>query len=256
VRQEYDPEWYVPNAEWKTQVWFETNDIYLSSYVNMTSGTWVSTYFRDGSEIGRGIWSFETAPKNETFDDEEEFFDDFDPESLPSVQVSDDEDSTYFEHSFQYAAGPNFVSYQNAQNGTEEFTQFVSIVCNGQPTAVAIAMGIDGDTLSANFTDMFSETSVNATAYLSWSMNDQGEWATLIEESDSGPEVQVQVSARQFYDPDWYVPESDWKIQIYVDSQEIYLSSYVNMTTGLWVTTFFSDGDELGRGIWYFETAL
>ena len=222
----------------------------------MTSGTWVSTYFRDGSEIGRGIWSFETAPKNETFDDEEEFFDDFDPESLPSVQVSDDEDSTYFEHSFQYAAGPNFVSYQNAQNGTEEFTQVVSIVNNGQPIAMTIEMGIDGDTLSANFTDMLSETFVNATAYLSWSMNDQGEWATLIEESDESSKVQVQVSARQFYDPEWYVPESDWKIQIYVDSQEIYLSSYVNMTTGLWVTTFFSDGDELGRGIWYFETAL
>jgi len=117
-------------------------------------------------------------------------------------------------------------------------------------------MGIDGDTLSANFTDMLSETFVNATAYLSWSMNDQGEWATLIEESDESSKVQVQVSARQFYDPEWYVPESDWKIQIYVDSQEIYLSSYVNMTTGLWVTTFFSDGDELGRGIWYFETAL
>ena len=138
--------------------------------------------------------------------DEDEFFDDFDPESLPNIQDSDGEKSQYFEHSFQYAAGPNFVSYQNAQNGTEEFAQFVSIVSNGQPTALTIEMGIDRDTLSANFTDMLSETSVNATAYLSWSMNDQGEWATLIEASDSGPEVQVQVSARQSYDLEWYVP--------------------------------------------------
>ena len=98
---------------------------------------------------------------------EEEIVGQFDPESLPSVQVSDGDDSTYFEHSFQYAAGPNFVAYQNAQNGTEEFTQVVSIVNNGQPIAMTIEMGIDGDTLSANFTDMLSETSVNAIAYLS-----------------------------------------------------------------------------------------
>ena len=118
-------------------------------------------------------------------------------------------------------------------------------------------MGIDGDTLSANFTDMLSEASVNSTAYLSWSSNDQGEWSTLIKGgSETQPtEVQVQVSARQRYDPEWYVDESDWKIQVWVDSQDIYLSSYVNRTTGLWVTTFFAQGDELGRGIWSFEAA-
>ena len=116
-------------------------------------------------------------------------------------------------------------------------------------------MNILGDTLYANFTDMLSETSVEATAYLSWSHNDQGGWDILIEESDLGPEVQVQVSARQRYDPEWYVPQSDWKIQVWVDSQDIYLSSYVNMTSGTWVTTFFSDENELGRGIWSFEAA-
>jgi len=59
VRQEWNNEWSVANAEWSTAVRLETNDIWLSSYVNMTTASWVTTYMRDGAEIGRGVWSFE-----------------------------------------------------------------------------------------------------------------------------------------------------------------------------------------------------
>ena len=98
--------------------------MYLSSYANIFTGSWITTYFRKGEEIGRGTFSFPGQLENEIeFLKEEEgvILGEFDSESLPNIQYSD-EKSPFFEHNFQFAAGPNYVSYQNAQNGTAEFT--------------------------------------------------------------------------------------------------------------------------------------
>ena len=115
----------MPDANWKIQIWIQKNDMYLSSYANIFTGSWITTYFRKGEEIGRGTFSFPGLFENELeFSKEEEgeiILGEFDSESLPSIQYSD-EKFQFFEHSFQFAAGPNYVSYINAQNGTEEFT--------------------------------------------------------------------------------------------------------------------------------------
>jgi len=96
VRQDEDPEWYVLDANWRVQIWIEKNDIYLSSYGNIFTGSWITTYFRNGEEFGRGIFSFPGLLEEEPEflkDEEGEIVGGFDPESLPSIQIGDSENS-------------------------------------------------------------------------------------------------------------------------------------------------------------------
>ncbi len=100
VRQDSDPEWYVPGSEWKTQVLVKQNEIYLSTYVDMDKKEWRTTFFYDGEQWGEGVWFFadaiaETVP------------DSFDTASLPNNKNGEGNE---FEHAFQFDSGDYFVS--------------------------------------------------------------------------------------------------------------------------------------------------
>ena len=57
-RQSSDAEWYVTPSDWKLQLWITQNDIYFSSYIDNDTFTWTTTFFYNGKELGRGVWSF------------------------------------------------------------------------------------------------------------------------------------------------------------------------------------------------------
>ena len=64
--------------------------------------------------------------------------------------------------------------------------------------------------------------------------------------------MQVQASHRQSTDPTWYIKESDWKMQLWINENDIYFSSYIDNETQLWTTTFFYKSKEIARGVWDF----
>jgi len=40
-------------------------------------------------------------------------------------------------------------------------------------------------------------------------------------------------------DTRWYVSEADWKTQVYIDTDKIYVSNYIDNDTKTWTVTFF-----------------
>ena len=76
-----------------------------------------------------------------------------------------------------------------------------------------------------------------------------GEWFDFIKGDTN---VQVQASHLQDADSRWYISESDWKTQVYLDTDKIYVSNYIDNDAQTWTITFFYQGKELGRGVWKF----
>jgi hypothetical protein len=63
-----------------------------------------------------------------------------------------------------------------------------------------------------------------------------GEYVTLRE---SDPLIKVQATVRQDDDPEWEVEDSEFKIQIWIDDRDTYISTYFDMDdlmmeNGLW----------------------
>jgi len=56
----------------------------------------------------------------------------------------------------------------------------------------------------------FSVAPVTVTVDKDLSSADHGYWNNLV-----GEEIQVQASVRQDSDPNWIIPDSDWKIQVW-----------------------------------------
>jgi len=116
-------------------------------------------------------------------------------------------------------------------------------------TNVQIDILYDGTTYEAKFFD-FKDPSVSPvteTISTSVSSADVGSFYNLV-----GNEIQVQTSHRQASDPDWVVPNSDWKLQVFTKTNDIYCSSYINNESCTWITQFYYDGDLTGTGTWEF----
>ena len=76
-------------------------------------------------------------------------------------------------------------------------------------TNVQIDIMYDGDTYEATFLDFLDPSVAPVTETISTSVSsaDVGSFYDLI-----GSETQVQTSHRQDSDPEWVVPNSDWKL--------------------------------------------
>jgi hypothetical protein len=99
----------------------------------------------------------------------------------------------------------------------------------------------------AHFVDEPNKSEVKMDMPTNVSSKDVGKWNEL------SKGVQVQASHRQRgSDPEWYIPDSDWKIQIWYETIDVYISSYINNEQYEWTTTVFENGNELHRQIWYF----
>ena len=61
----------MPNAEWKIQIMQPEYGMYLSSYVNMTSQTWTTTFFYKDEELGRGVWGGDGNNQTNSTSDED-----------------------------------------------------------------------------------------------------------------------------------------------------------------------------------------
>jgi hypothetical protein len=114
-------------------------------------------------------------------------------------------------------------------------------------TNVRVDVFFDGETYETTFTDMLNEENqVKDSMSTSVSSSEVGKWLSLTDE------IQVQASYRQDSDPEWFVPGSDFKFQIWARTNDIYCSSYVNKESEVWTSTFFYDGEQFGTGIWNF----
>ena len=175
--------------------------------------------------------------------------DNFDESNLPSNEFIEGDE---FGHGFQYAPGDNFIGYNmqvNETDGGAEFVQQMSLLRNGSQINVEVSISYEDGIFSTNFTDLDTGRVRSDSMSTDVSSSDVGKWQTLTKDPT---DVDVQASHRQVSDDEWNVSRVDWKVQIYIPENQIYLSSYVNMTTYNWTTTFFYEGEELGRGTWIF----
>jgi len=117
---------------------------------------------------------------------------------------------------------------------------------NGNLSIYEVEILFDDGNWTANFTDMNTGRFVSDSMKTSVSSKDVGRTQLL----GKNPVTEVQASYRQDYDKEWYVPNAEWKIQIMQPEYGMYLSSYVNLTSQTWTTTFFYEDKELGRGVW------
>jgi len=127
-----------------------------------------------------------------------------------------------------------------------QFFQTVSFINNGNQSIYEVEILFDDGNWTANFTDMNTGRFVSDSMKTSVSSKDVGRTQLL----GKNPTTEVQASYRQDYDEEWYVPNAEWKIQIMQPEYGMYLSSYVNLTSQTWTTTFFYEDEELGRGVW------
>ena len=56
-------------------------------------------------------------------------------------------------------------------------------------------------------------------------------------------------------DNDWAIPDSDVKMQIYIDKNGTYYRSYVNLDAMTLVSNFYHDNKLLGRAEWNFSNS-
>ena len=156
-----------------------------------------------------------------------------------------------FNHAFQFYEGD--YTYSNAIEKIDDthFTQQFMVRNGGDDwlTNVQVDIMYDGTTYEAKFFDFKdpSVTPVTETISTSVSSADVGAFYNLV-----GNEIQVQTSHRQASDPDWVVPNSDWKLQVLTRTNDIYCSSYINNENCTWETQFYYDGAITGTGIWTF----
>ena len=132
-----------------------------------------------------------------------------------------------------------------------QFFQSMSFMNNGEQSNIEVEILFDDGNWTANFTDMNTGRFVSDSMKTSASSRDTSVGRTQL--LGEKPKTEVQASNRQATDEDWYVPNAEWKIQIMQPEFGMYLSSYVNLTSQTWTTTFFYEGEELGRGIWVGE---
>ncbi len=69
---------------------------------------------------------------------------------------------------------------------------------------------------------------------------------------DFEKDVQVMAGHIQASDKRWLVKDADWKSQVYLNNNKIYLSNYIDNAEKLWTITFFYKGKEIGRATWHF----
>lgn len=69
---------------------------------------------------------------------------------------------------------------------------------------------------------------------------------------DFEKDVQVMAGHIQASDKRWIVKDADWKSQVYLENNKIYLSNYIDNAEKLWTITFFYKGKEIGRATWHF----
>jgi len=156
-----------------------------------------------------------------------------------------------FNHDFQFYEGDytysNFIEKLDETHFTQQF-----MVRNGGSswlTNVQVDIMYDGKTYEAKFFDFFDESVEPVTETISTSVSsaDVGDFYNL-----KGDEIQVQTSHRQSSDPEWIVSDSDWKLQVWTRTNDIYCSSYINNDDCTWTTQFYYDGALQGTGIWNF----
>jgi len=134
----------------------------------------------------------------------------FDYSTLPN-NFSDS--GPVFKHAFQFYEGDYTFSNFIEQTDSGFSQQFM--VRNGGDdwlTNVQIDISFDGKTYQMDFIDFTDESvePVTVTMGSDASSADVGDWNNLV-----GDEIQVQGSVRQDYDPDWIIPDSDWKLQVW-----------------------------------------
>jgi len=131
------------------------------------------------------------------------------------------------------------------------FTQAISVVNKNVRTRVNIDYLYDGTTFATSFTtpDDSSIKARDISMPTTTSTKGDGEWFDFIKGDTS---VQVQASHLQDADTRWIVKDADWKTQVYLDTDKIYVSNYIDNDAQTWTITFYYKGDEIGRGVWTF----
>lgn len=172
----------------------------------------------------------------------------FDPNTLPSLKTGN---KRTFEHDFRYKFGLHTAFNKVHAKDKQHFTQELRVVNDGVETKVDITYFYDGETYEVTFQDHNDKSApaIEVSMATTVSKDDVGQWNNLVAGNDA---VQVQSSHRQSNEAEWYIENSDWKTQVWIKKNDIYFSSYISNDRKDWTTTFFYEGEELGRGTWKF----
>jgi len=172
----------------------------------------------------------------------------FDPNTLPSLKTGN---KRTFEHDFRYKFGLHTAFNKVHAKDKQHFTQELRVVNDGVETKVDITYFYDGETYEVTFQDHNDKSApaIAVSMATTVSKDDVGQWDNLVAGNAA---VQVQSSHRQSNEAEWYIKNSDWKTQVWIKKNDIYFSSYISNDRKDWTTTFFYEGEELGRGTWKF----
>ena len=114
-------------------------------------------------------------------------------------------------------------------------------------TNVHVDTYVFDDVLGVYFSDKIESYSKTVVNEVATSASSEGDWQYL-----SGTEMKVQTSVRQEGDPEWDVPDSDWKFQVWREENDMYYKSFISNDNCTWTTQFWYRGELASTGVWQF----
>ena len=114
-------------------------------------------------------------------------------------------------------------------------------------TYVNVDTYVYDDEYKLYFSDTMKSDSKTVVNEVATSASSEGDWKYL-----SGTEMKVQTSVRQEGDPEWDVPDSDWKFQVWKEENDMYSKSFISNDSCTWTTQFWYRGELASTGYWQF----